>query len=311
MSKRCLLSALKRLAKSQALAFAMAVATVGWAEVGYGNDAARLATYQTGAGQTNFALSLMPAVPAAVNQASDVVIVVDTSASQTGAYRADSIAALKTLLSGLSEQDRVKLLAVDLEPVELSGGFAAADSAAIEEALATLEKRTPLGSTDMEGLLANLESQFDLGSDRARNVIYIGDGVSKASFLNSNEFGQLTSGLVDSRIAVSSLAIGPDRDVALLAALANRTGGNIYLAGDDPAEAQLGGVGLAKTVRHAVIWPEHVTLPAAMTETFPAAMPPRTDRDTIVVGTLGQAGNFEIKVDGESMANRFRCLGPW
>ncbi|HRF02086.1 MAG TPA: hypothetical protein PLI18_16335, partial [Pirellulaceae bacterium] len=298
MSKRCLLTALKRLAKGQALAFAMAVSTVGWAEVGYGNDAARLATYRNESGQTSFALSLAPQLPPSMNESSDVVILVDTSASQIGGYREESLAALRSVLAGLSDQDRVKLLAVDLEPVELTDGFVQVGDAAIDQALAALEARTPLGSTDVAGMLGDLSGRFDADASRPRNAIYIGDGVSTASFLDTDEFGALTGRLAGERVAVSSFAVGPERNVALMAALANRTGGNIYLANGDVAGAELGGVGLAKTVRHAVIWPEKVEFPSAMTETFPATLPPlRSDRDTIVVGTLGEAGSVEIGVE--------------
>jgi hypothetical protein len=48
---------------------------------------------------------------------SDVLVLMDTSASQVGLYRQDSLAALEALLSGLSDQDRVRLVAVDVNAV--------------------------------------------------------------------------------------------------------------------------------------------------------------------------------------------------
>ena len=65
-----------------------------------GNDSAKLATYDNSAGQTYFALSLTPPQTAASDSAHDILVLFDTSASQTGAYRDDALAGLKTMLAG-------------------------------------------------------------------------------------------------------------------------------------------------------------------------------------------------------------------
>ena len=300
MSKRCLLSAFSvRLSKSQAFAFALTAAAVCWAGVVSGKEAARLATFQSESGQTSFALSLFPEVEAKTNRSTDVVIMVDTSASQTGVFREGSLAALKTLINGLGDQDRVKLVAVDLDPVELTEGFVSPKSVDLDQAVAALERRVPLGSTDMGGVLAYTQSAFDADSSAARNAVYVGDGVSKGKFLQSDTFGKATESLASSRVAFSSFVIGPERNIPLMAAIANRTGGNLFADSDQPNSAELAALSLIDTVRHAVIWPENVALPNAMTEVFPANVPPlRTDRDTIVVGTMAEAGKFEVSLKG-------------
>ena len=76
------------------------------------SEAARLDTYAHADGATNyFALSLQAelAKPA---EAHDVIVLVDTSASQAGQIRADGLAALDAMLAGLGEAARVQLLAV-------------------------------------------------------------------------------------------------------------------------------------------------------------------------------------------------------
>ncbi len=65
-----------------------------------GTDAARMATYDS-AGETSFALSISPQVTDGPQRASDIVIYVDTSASQSGAYKSDSIATLTQLMGNL------------------------------------------------------------------------------------------------------------------------------------------------------------------------------------------------------------------
>src|SRR5262245_5574804 len=73
----------------------------------------RMATFETSTGETYFALSLSPSdtAPAAHR---DIVILVDTSASQTGLFRDDSFTALRALLNKLSDSDRVQIMAVDV-----------------------------------------------------------------------------------------------------------------------------------------------------------------------------------------------------
>ena len=61
----------------------------------------RLATYDTATGDTFFALSLVPQVEVPAVRACDVIVLFDTSASQTGAYRSESLEVLRAAL-GLS-----------------------------------------------------------------------------------------------------------------------------------------------------------------------------------------------------------------
>ena len=114
-------------------------------------ESARWATYQKPSGDGYFALSLAPALPDTHASGRDVVVLFDTSASQTGAYREDARTALSSLLAGLTPDDRVKLYAVDLNAVALTDKFVAPGSDALQAGLAKLDQRAPLGSTDMAG----------------------------------------------------------------------------------------------------------------------------------------------------------------
>src|SRR5690606_2195890 len=94
---------------------------------------ANLMTYDAANGQRYFALSLQPnpALPQAA--ARDVVILMDTSASQIGAYRSDSLEAVTTLVAGLSANDRVRLAAIDVRVVAMHEGFAAPGSGPLRD----------------------------------------------------------------------------------------------------------------------------------------------------------------------------------
>lgn len=300
MSKRSLFWALKRLARNQALALLLAASSsVAWTNVALSSDAARLSTYQNESGNTAFALSLMPNVQVKKTGAADILIMVDTSASQAGVFREDSFNALQAMLKGLGEADRVKLVAVDLEAVPLTEGFVAPNSPEMQKAIDALAKRAPLGSTDMGKVIGSAAVAFDAESKNPRNAVYIGDGVSKGKMLG-DQFADLTKSLVDNKVSFSSFAIGAQRDVQMMAALANASGGNVFLDTDEANSVDMGVLGLVNTVRNAVIWPESANFPSEMTEVFPARVPPlRTDRDTILVGTIKGAGDYEVSISGE------------
>ena len=118
--------------------------TTGWAWSA-SPSAATLTTFEDVDGQRYFALSVQPTAPLPAAGSRDVLILVDTSASQTGAYRSDSLEALQTVLHGLRPEDRVQLAAVDLQMVPLSEGFAAAASPSTQIALAAAAAAGPVG----------------------------------------------------------------------------------------------------------------------------------------------------------------------
>ena len=106
-------------------------------------------------------------------QPRDIVIVFDTSASQTGVYRETGIAALEACLAKLTPTDRVQLLAADLEARPLTEKFVAAGSAELKAAVHALRNEPPLGSTDMENVLKTAASKFEKDRPRRpRLVLY-------------------------------------------------------------------------------------------------------------------------------------------
>ncbi len=281
---------------------------------------AQLLTYQAEGGPTYFAYSMAPSADQAFERPSDVVVLFDTSASQTGAYRETAFAALDSMLEKLRAGDRVSLVAADLDARPISDKLLRAHSPELQAAVEKLRGELPLGSTDMESVLRAAATQFEQGAATNRTVLYIGDGVSTANLLGTAPFRELIEKLCGERIAVSSYAIGPRTDAALLAALANQTGGNLYvdeeMALADDAEgvtveranqenlrrgARIGET-LANWTQATVIWPGQVKFPAELGEVLPKQLPPlRTDRDTLVFGVtekqLSAPVSIEISAD--------------
>ncbi len=110
-----------------------------------------LFTYKADDGKTYYAYSVTPAADVAAERPSDVVILFDTSASQTGAYRETALSALEAALAKLGPEDRVSLVAADLEGRPISDKLLKARSPEVKAAVEKLRGELPLGSTDGGG----------------------------------------------------------------------------------------------------------------------------------------------------------------
>jgi hypothetical protein len=255
--------------------------------------AAVLETFAKPDGRAYFALKLSPQAAQPATRPHDVVILFDTSASQVGTYRVKALGVLRSVLASLAPDDRVALLAVDLNAVRLTQSLVAPSGEAINQALAALERRVPLGSTDMREALDSALAVYQNANDadlsdaqRARSVVYIGDGVSSAGFFPLTTIRRIVGQYAQQRVNFNSYAIGPRLNGVLLAALANHTGGMLVTDEDSAGEKQLGS-DLAAIVRGAVVWPVSIHTPECMSEVYPQQMPPlRFDRDSVLVGSL-------------------------
>ncbi len=268
-----------------------------------GGEAARLDGFTQSDGNSVFALHLRPSVPAA-NGPRDVVILVSTAASQTGDYRATSLATLQSVLAKLGANDRVKLVAFDLNATPLTPGFVAPNSPQMTAALGALNQRTPLGSCDLEKALDSAANGFSGESKSARAIVYIGDGSSRANALTPEQLDHIVNDLVAQRTPVIAFGVGPRVDEQTLGILASRSGGVVVLdqAAVDAADY---GTLLAQAVHGSVLWPKAggtVKWPEGM-DVYPKAFPPmRSDRDTVLVGSEKSTAAKQVKIDMDGPA---------
>ncbi len=268
-----------------------------WVAPTMAEDATRVTTYQQAAGPRYFAMSVsLEEKPEA--KPSEVVVMVDTSASQAGIFRTDSIASAKALMKALPSDCRVQLFAGDIMAVPMTKSFVQPGSSEMAEAFAALENRTPLGATDMAALISDSVAAFSKSDKLNRSIVYIGDGSSRANFLSESEFKDVIAKLRDNKVALTSLAIGPDRDIETLATLANHSGGMLQIdTREIPAEQA--GVQLAAYATTPVVWPASVKYSANVAEAYPSQFPPlRADRDSIVVGVLDTDATVSVEVKG-------------
>ena len=178
-----------------------------------GTQAAQLFRYQQPGGESFFALAIRPDGLAA-GPARDHVLLIDTSASQVGQHRRQALAVVRELLTALPQSDRVRLYAVDSTLEALQDSFSQPQSAEVEQALSKLSKRVPLGASDLRPALeASLET---LAKERAGSIIYVGDGMSTAGILQTEEMRGLVAQLRERQVPVHSYAVGPRIDHRLL-----------------------------------------------------------------------------------------------
>ena len=262
--------------------------------------AARMDSFTNPDGTNYFALSLKPEGIAPAERPRDVLVMFNTSASQTGEYRAKALETLQTLIAGLPAGDRVQLMAVDLNATRLTKTFVDPKSKEMADALEQLNARVPLGATDMKKALTAAAGSFAADAKNSKTVIYIGDGRSTAKFITAQESAELINKLADNRISIDSYLIGLQPNLQIMGTLAGQTGGVVV---EDKAEmtAQQAATALNAAVRASVLWPQSVTWPEGFSEVFPKHTPPlRTDRDTVVLGTYKGAGPFEIQYTADA-----------
>jgi Mg-chelatase subunit ChlD len=257
----------------------------------------RLATYSKD-GQTYFALSLLAQAPADATQKNEVVVLVDTSASQAGRFRIEQLKTVQAMLASLTPDDRVQLMAVDIKTSPMSAGLVAPQSAEMQMALTKLSSRTPLGATDLEaGLRAAAEKFTNEGI--ARSVVYVGDAMSKANSFTEATLRQVIADLRAKRVSLSSFVVGHESNTQLMAALANHTGGVVVLDREVDDVAAASGRALAASVHGSVIWPNKFSLSSHASDEFPTDMPPlRTDRDSVLIGRLTDQMPVDVELNG-------------
>ncbi|MEZ6044640.1 MAG: VWA domain-containing protein [Planctomycetaceae bacterium] len=217
----------------------------------------------------------------------DLVVLVDTSASQMGDHRALALNVLENLLGSLSEQDRVRLVAVDVSVEDLTTQFATINSEEVRTGLATLKSRVPLGVTNLMPAMEHALSLLENSEQGA--ICYIGDGMSRGRLISVDQMGGLINNLQERKIAVHSFGVGPMIDFQVLGTLANFTGGVIKFDNEEMTAEKGAAVGkeLAQALKMTVEYPAGLTCESA--ELLPGeALPLRGDRETIYLahGTL-------------------------
>ena len=259
-----------------------------------------ISTYEEPGGETYAAVSVkLPELPQGENSRHDHVLLVDTSASQVGEHRQQALAVAKAFVDSLPDGHRVAVYAVDLQTQPLTEGFVPVRGAETGAALAKLDRRLPLGATNLSQALRRALADMEAGE--SSSILYIGDGMSAANLLPAEEFQILAQELKGRKVPVHSYAVGPRTDLQLLGALALQTGG--YLQYDMANErldapSRVGEL-LAQAVTAPIYYPQSVTIePAGLSVLPQQALPMRADRSTVYLAKGRLTDGVTVKVSG-------------
>ena len=257
-------------------------------------------SYAAPDGEVYSSLSLSIDAVEAQQTPHDHVILVDTSASQAGEHRTQSFAVLRELLQGLPATDRVAVQAIDISSAAMTDGMVS-PAAASAQALPRLESRFPAGATDLASALELAMQSFE--GDRAKSIIYIGDGMSAADLIETEQFRSLTTRLRDAHIPVHSFAVGPSIDGQTVGVLAHQTGGRAFIDNyrvEGEVLAAHIGADLAKAATAPVIYPSQLNSDVALIPATP--LPLRADRTTVYLAKGATEGaDLDLTAGGEQL----------
>src|SRR4051794_6268453 len=238
-----------------------------------------------GQGEAVFALQLRPRLDDAPARPRDYLVLVDTSASKAlGPFLTQARQIARELAARVGPDDRIALWTVNLDTRDLSRGFK--PGAGLAGALKELEREFPAGAVNLKDGLAKAVEAFEGGEGRQRVLLLLGDGKSIAGPVDNDSRAALCAKMVERRIGFFSVPLGLQPEPLNLHGFPSSTGGRcVRLEAKDDLKAFIDR--LQRAVAEPVLSPTEFKLPAAVTEAFPATLPPlRRDVPTLVVGRI-------------------------
>ena len=159
-------------------------------------------TYRTRNDETIFALGLKPQLDPAPARPRDILVMVDTSASQVGGPLHTAQAITEKLVAQAKPEDRIAIWTVNIPKAtkDITHGFQPAGQT--QEALNKLQDEVPLGDTDLKNGLEEALKSFGGGEERQRVLVFLGDGMSTHNPLSPAERSRLCQDMVKNEVAI-------------------------------------------------------------------------------------------------------------
>ena len=253
-------------------------------------------TYKSTTGDTLFAWQVKPELAAAPARPRDVLVVVDTSASQGGRPLQQARQIILGLAGALAADDRVSVWTANTPAAtrNLTKDFQPAASDDVKAAAAALtEIEYGSGATDLKGALAKALGTLAPNRGRHQLVLFLGDGDSAYDPVNESDRVALGNRMEQADVFFFAVPLGVKVNANNLHGLAALTGGSVVRVQEDLTNVAKRGEFLARlktALDVPVLKPENVKFGADVAETFPSKLPPlRADRATLVIGRLTKA----------------------
>ncbi|QEL13697.1 vWA domain-containing protein [Limnoglobus roseus] len=267
-------------------------------------------TYKERGGKTVFAWQMKPTLAKSVDKDRDILVMVDTSASQAGSPLKRARQIIDAITKAAGANDRIDVWTVNLDDAKatrsLTEGFKAAKSDVVVGAAAQLsETEFAAGATDLKAGLEKAAKAFDSNPARQQVILFLGDGESAASTETISEAARVELGgkLDQANIAFYAVPLGLKINSQNLHGLATLTGGAVIRLTEDTS-GERGQADFSAKVFASfavpVLKPTKVEYGAEVAESYPTRLPPlRADRATLVVGSLkADAPSVTAKVEG-------------
>ncbi|MBA3451526.1 MAG: FecR domain-containing protein, partial [Deltaproteobacteria bacterium] len=236
-------------------------------------------------------LALRPALPRwRETKPRDFVIVVDSSQSMVGERFTRATELTLGLIEQMDRRDRFTVAACDSECRRM-GDLRAPSEAAGKDSRTWLSSLTPAGASDVVTSIRSA-AEFE-GSDREKWILYIGDGFATTGFRRVADVERALTEVADKGVQVTTIGIGGDADLALLAAAA-RGGGGTYLAYVPGQSVEIAALAALESTNGASLRNATIELPSGLADVAPTVLPTvRAGEEVLIAARI----NGEIKGD--------------
>ena len=265
-------------------------------------------TYKAGA-DTLFAWQVKPTLAAAPVRPRDIVVLVDTSASQAGTPLKQARAVLAALIKATAAADRLDIWTINIADKDnthtrsLTRGLQSPTDKSVDAALTKLaDSECGYGAVDLKAGLEAALKAFSQKPGRQQVMVYLGDGESSVGTpITEAVRVELGQKIADKDVQFFAVPIGMTISAENLHGLAVLTGGTVVRSQEDMATSRSDFVTrLTAAFDAPVLRPTRVTFGPNEVDLLPGKLPPlRADRATLVVGKLkGDAANLTCKIEG-------------
>ena len=258
-----------------------------------------LVTYKTQKDETYFALQLQPKLQANARMPRDILLLVDSSASQAAAPLEISRKVAALFADNLQADDRLSIMTISNDSKQISRGFRKKEDAIAS--VKELAKEYASGGTNLKKGISDAVSSFESIAGRQRVLVFMGDGMSIAGPIDGADRAGLCKEMIGKEVAFFPVPIGSRMDPANLHGLASGTGGICMrmLPGDWVEDLHKR---LQSAMEVPVLYSAAFQLPKEVSEVYPSKLPPlRSDTPTLVVGKIEAGKTLEYKLEGKQL----------
>ncbi len=258
-----------------------------------------LVTYKTQKDETYFALQLQPKLQANARMPRDILLLVDSSASQAAAPLEISRKVAALFADNLQADDRLSIMTISNDSKQISRGFRKKEDAIAS--VKELAKEYASGGTNLKKGISDAVSSFESIAGRQRVLVFMGDGMSIAGPIDGADRAGLCKEMIGKEVVFFPVPIGSRMDPANLHGLASGTGGICMrmLPGDWVEDLHKR---LQSAIEVPVLYSATLQLPKEVSEVYPSKLPPlRSDTPTLVVGKIEAGKTLEYKLEGKQL----------